>query len=95
MRTNPDPYKAFAVLRGQCAVMQANAGRPQRADFLKLQRGVVRIGLEQGIVLPRQILYVFRQIGEALPESTCGSMHLQVPQVSLGFLRHRFSDQEV
>jgi hypothetical protein len=40
-------------------------------------------------------LDVFWQIGEALPESTCSSMHLQVPQVSLGFLRHRLCDQEV
>jgi hypothetical protein len=59
MRPNPDPDKAFAVLSGECAVMQTNASRPQVTYFLKLQRGMVRIGFEQCIVLARQILYVF------------------------------------
>jgi hypothetical protein len=76
-------------------MMQTNASRPQGTNFLKLQRGMVRIGFEQGTVLTRPVLYVFGQIGEALLESTCGSMHLQVPQVSLGFLRQRLCDQEV
>ena len=59
MRTNPDPDKTFAVLNGERSVMQTNAGQPQLTNFLQLQRGMVRIGFEQGIVLARQILYVF------------------------------------
>src|SRR5215510_4168031 len=48
MRTNPDPDKTCSVLSGECAVMQTNTGRPQVPNFLKLQRGMVRIGFEQG-----------------------------------------------
>jgi hypothetical protein len=35
-----------------------------------LQRGIVWIGFEQGIVLPRQILDIVWKIGETLPEPT-------------------------
>jgi hypothetical protein len=59
MRTNPDPDKTFAVLSGEGSVMQTNASRPQATNLLKLQRGMVRISLEQGIVLACQILDVF------------------------------------
>src|SRR2546428_7275238 len=59
VRTNPHPYKVLSVLSGQGSVVEANAGRPQLARFLKLQRGMARIGFEQCIVLPRHILYVF------------------------------------
>jgi hypothetical protein len=35
------------------------------------------------------------KIGETLPEPTRCSMHLEVPQLSLGFLSHRLCDQEI
>ena len=95
MRTNPHPDKVRSVLRRQGSVMEPNTGRPHLANFLKLQRGMVRIGLEQGIVLLRQILDIVWKIGETLPEPTRGSMHLEVPQLSLGFLSYRLCDQEI
>jgi hypothetical protein len=59
MGTNPHPDKPLSVLDGKGAVVEANAGGPELAEFLKLQRRMPRINFEQGIVLSRHILYVF------------------------------------
>jgi len=53
MRTNPHPDEVLSVFDGKGSVSKTNSSRPELANFLEVQRRVLRIGFEQGIVLSR------------------------------------------
>ena len=47
VRADPDPMDVAFDLGCQRAVMQADAHGPKRADFLEVQRGMLRIRFQQ------------------------------------------------
>jgi hypothetical protein len=48
---DPDPHDSVFYLSAESSVMCANSDRPQLAKSLEMQRRVLRIALEQKIVL--------------------------------------------
>ena len=71
VRPDPKPMSAFVDLQAERPVVEAHACAVElsAADGLEMQRGVVRIGLEQSEVAPCQALNLDWQHLEALPEA--------------------------
>src|SRR6266545_5776044 len=59
----------------------ADADRPESTNSLEVQRGMIRIRLEQLVVLPREFLTVDRELVQAGPELGRSEM-LHMPLVS-------------
>jgi hypothetical protein len=49
VRANPKPNAIIASFDGESTIVQAHARRPELPDFLKMEGGVTRIGLEKSV----------------------------------------------
>lgn len=62
MRADPEPLKAIIAFDGNCAVLAANARRPQvSTDALEVQGGMFRIDLQQNEAPVRDRTNIGRQ----------------------------------
>lgn len=59
--SNPEPHDTFRPVVRQHPVVQTDAGRPEAANPLEVERRVIRVQLQQSKVLVRKITHLFWQ----------------------------------
>lgn len=80
MRTDPESHDSVHHLTAQGSVVNTDADRPQLADLLEVEGGMLRILLQKTIVLVRICSDVLRKGSVLRPESR-GSVVLQSSRV--------------
>ena len=79
VRTDPDPKQLVCGLDRKCAIVQADARRPELTDLLEVQRRMARIAAEQFVTTVSELLYFCGQCSIAIPEMRrCTMLHRSV-----------------
>lgn len=68
MRPDLEPHQILARLHRQGTIVYPDSGRPESADFLEMQRGMLWVLAKQREILVRQVPNRIRQRVIALPE---------------------------
>src|SRR5262249_4057247 len=74
MRADPEPQESVVDLDGERPIVSANPYRPEMSDFLEMEGGVLRVLLQEGVVLVGQCASALRQPSVSLPEWRAGEM---------------------
>jgi hypothetical protein len=62
MRADPEPHQIVAGFHRERAIAKPDAHRPEFSDFLETQRRMLRVLLQQRVVLIGQLSYLRREL---------------------------------
>src|SRR5439155_26721250 len=68
VRSDPEPVNSLRHVVAERAVVIAHAHRPQFSDALEVERGMARVGLQQLVVLVRNLADALREGGVLRPK---------------------------
>lgn len=74
MWPNPKPVEAISPHLAKSAIVTAHANRPKSLDVFEAQRGMTKIGIEEGVIFVGQFAHLARQSIVEKPEIRCGEV---------------------
>src|SRR5439155_9851753 len=74
VRSDPEPVNSLRHVVAERAVVIAHAHRPQFSDALEVERGMARVGLQQLVVLVRNLADALREGGVLRPKGRRSKM---------------------
>ncbi len=95
MTANPNPDEISAIFNREYSVSKSHAGRPKRADLLKMERRMSGVCDESAEILSRNPLNRLRESLKASPEAGGCAVHLKILEVALFFGFKGFGNQEI
>jgi len=69
VRPDPEPEQAVIVFGGQRTIAAPDTSGPEAANFLEIQRRMIRVALQKLKILVGQLLYFGRKAVIGLPEA--------------------------